>query len=39
VQYFICRLRSKLDPTDRIRPIETVYGGGYRFAVPRGRPT
>jgi two-component system response regulator PhoP len=38
VQYFICRLRSKLDPTDRIRPIDTVYGGGYRFVVPRGRP-
>ncbi len=38
VQYFISRLRSKLDPTDRIKPIETVYGGGYRFAVPRGRP-
>jgi two-component system response regulator PhoP len=38
VQYFISRLRSKLDPADRIKPIETVYGGGYRFAVPRGRP-
>jgi two-component system response regulator PhoP len=38
VQFFISRLRRKLDPTDRIKPIETVYGGGYRFAVPRGRP-
>lgn len=38
MQYFISRLRSKLDPTNQIKPIETVYGGGYRFAVPRGQP-
>jgi two-component system response regulator PhoP len=38
MQYFISRLRSKLDPANQIKPIETVYGGGYRFAVPRGRP-
>jgi two-component system response regulator PhoP len=39
VQYFISRLRSKLDPLNRLKPIETVYGGGYRFAIPRGRPS
>lgn len=38
IQYFISRLRTKLDPDDRLKPIETVYGGGYRFAIPRGRP-
>ena len=37
IAQLILRLRRKLDPHDRIRPIETVYGGGYRFAVPRGR--
>jgi len=37
IAQLICRLRRKLDPLDRIRPIETVYGGGYRFAVARGR--
>jgi two-component system response regulator PhoP len=36
VAQFIWRLRRKLDPQDRIRPIENVYGGGYLFAVPRG---
>ena len=29
-------LRHKLDPLDRIGPIETVYGADYRFAVARG---
>jgi two-component system response regulator PhoP len=37
IAQLICRLRRKLDPLGRIGPIETVYGGGYRFAVPRGR--
>jgi two-component system, OmpR family, response regulator PhoP len=37
VAYFICRLRRKLDPLDALDPIETVYGGGYRFAIERGR--
>ncbi len=36
VAQLVCRLRRKLDPLDLIRPIETVYGGGYRFIVPRG---
>jgi len=35
VQQLISRLRRKLDPEDRIHPIETVYGRGYRFTVPR----
>jgi two-component system response regulator PhoP len=38
MQHFVYRLRRKLDPDDRVKPIETVYGGGYRFAVPRGGP-
>ena len=29
------RLRRKLDPSDEIKPIETVRGRGYRFAIPR----
>jgi two-component system response regulator PhoP len=36
VTQLICRLRQKLDPLGLIRPIETVYGGGYRFVIPRG---
>jgi two-component system, OmpR family, response regulator PhoP len=36
IAQLVCRLRRKLDPEDRIKPIETVYGGGYRFAVDRG---
>lgn len=35
VAQLVCRLRRKLDPHDEIRPIETVYGGGYRWIVPR----
>jgi two-component system response regulator PhoP len=34
VAQLICRLRRKLDPFDILRPIETVYGGGYRFVFP-----
>jgi two-component system response regulator PhoP len=36
IAQLICRLRRKLDPLDQTRPIETVYAGGYRFAVTRG---
>ena len=32
---FIGRLRKKLDPDGEIKPIETVRGRGYRFAIPR----
>jgi two-component system response regulator PhoP len=37
ISHFICRLRRKLDPTDELKPIDTIYGGGYRFRIPRGR--
>ena len=29
------RLRRKLDPQEALRPIETLRGRGYRFALPR----
>jgi len=35
IEVFIGRLRRKLDPEERIRPIETLRGRGYRFALPR----
>jgi two-component system response regulator PhoP len=35
LEVFIGRLRKKLDPEGEIRPIETVRGRGYRFAIPR----
>ena len=31
----ISRLRKKLDPDSTLKPIETVRGRGYRFAIPR----
>jgi two-component system response regulator PhoP len=31
----ILRLRRKLDPDDRVQPIQTVRGAGYRFRLPR----
>jgi two-component system response regulator PhoP len=37
VTQLIFRIRRKLDPFDRLKPIETLRGGGYRFAVPRRR--
>jgi two-component system response regulator PhoP len=36
VTQLVYRLRKKLDPQDRINPIETVHRDGYRFAVTRG---
>ncbi|MBI5041359.1 MAG: response regulator transcription factor [Gammaproteobacteria bacterium] len=36
IEVFIGRLRRKLDPENRLNPIETVRGRGYRFALPRG---
>ncbi|MEP6485254.1 MAG: response regulator transcription factor [Rudaea sp.] len=41
LEVFIGRLRRKLDPDNAIKPIETVRGRGYRFAIPRndGDPT
>jgi len=35
IEVLIGRLRRKLDPQDQLRPIETLRGRGYRFAVPR----
>jgi len=38
IQRFVYRVRRKIDPDDRHKPIESVYGAGYLFAPPRGRP-
>jgi len=35
IEVFIGRLRRKLDPDNTIKPIETLRGRGYRFALPR----
>ncbi|HTX04651.1 MAG TPA: response regulator transcription factor [Steroidobacteraceae bacterium] len=35
IEVLIGRLRRKLDPEDRRRPIETLRGRGYRFALAR----
>jgi two-component system response regulator PhoP len=35
IEVLIGRLRRKLDPEERLRPIETLRGRGYRFALPR----
>ncbi len=35
LEVFIGRLRRKLDPDNSLKPIETVRGRGYRFAIPR----
>lgn len=35
IEVFIGRLRRKLDPEDVIKPIETLRGRGYRFALAR----
>ena len=35
LEVFIGRLRKKLDPENTIKPIETVRGRGYRFAIAR----
>jgi len=34
LEVFIGRLRRKLDPQDRLRPIETLRGRGYRLTCP-----
>ncbi len=33
IEVFIGRLRKKLDPDNTLRPIETLRGRGYRFAL------
>jgi two-component system response regulator PhoP len=35
LEVFIGRLRRKLDSEGAMKPIETVRGRGYRFAIPR----
>jgi two-component system response regulator PhoP len=35
LEVFIGRLRRKLDPESSLKPIETVRGRGYRFAIER----
>ena len=35
IEVFIARLRRKLDPDNRYRPIETLRGRGYRFTLDR----
>lgn len=39
LEVFIGRLRKKLDPDGSRKPIETVRGRGYRFAIPRNEET
>jgi two-component system response regulator PhoP len=38
IEVFIGRLRRKLDPNEVHRPIETLRGRGYRFALERKTP-
>ena len=37
IEVFIGRLRKKLDPGNSIKPIETLRGRGYRFALERNQ--
>jgi two-component system response regulator PhoP len=37
IEVFIGRLRKKLDPENSIKPIETLRGRGYRFALERNQ--
>ncbi len=37
IEVFIGRLRKKMDPDDTIKPIETLRGRGYRFALERNQ--
>jgi two-component system response regulator PhoP len=39
IEVFIGRLRRKLDPGDTVKPIETLRGRGYRFAIARTQGT
>ena len=36
IEVFIGRLRRKLDPANSVKPIETLRGRGYRFALEPG---
>jgi two-component system response regulator PhoP len=35
IEVFIGRLRRKLDPSNKLQPIETLRGRGYRWRLPR----
>jgi len=37
IEVFIRRLRTKLDPNNTLKPIETLRGRGYRFTLPRNQ--
>jgi len=37
IEVFIGRLRKKMDPDNSIKPIETLRGRGYRFALERSQ--
>ena len=37
IKVFIGRLRKKLDPDNALKPIETLRGRGYRFALERNQ--
>jgi two-component system response regulator PhoP len=38
IEVFIGRLRKKLDPDGKLKPIQTVRGQGYRFALEKSAP-
>jgi two-component system response regulator PhoP len=38
IEVFVGRLRRKLDPDSKFKPIETLRGRGYRMVLPRGAP-
>jgi two-component system response regulator PhoP len=37
IEVFIGRLRKKMDPDNTVKPIETLRGRGYRFALQRNQ--
>jgi len=39
IEVFVRRLRTKLDPDEQLRPIETLRGQGYRWTLPRKEGT
>ncbi len=39
IEVFIGRLRKKMDPENTLKPIETLRGRGYRFALERNQDT
>lgn len=38
IEVFVRRLRTKLDPDNTLKPIETLRGRGYRLALTRNTP-